>query len=272
VRLATWVESGLDRYGADRDHLSGNGTSRLGADLHFGLLSPRQVEEAAARRGEVAEPFLRQLAWREFYHHVLFDRVRVRHGGAEAEGNAAVRPERSAPSDPDAIAAWKAGRTGVPAVDAGMRQLAATAWMSNRARLVAATFLTRHLGVDHRVGEAHFMAHLVDGDVADNRGGWEWVAGVSPDAPPAFRIIDPVRHGQRFDPDGAWVRRWVPELARVPMEHVHAPWRMNPVEAAAIGFVLGVTYPAPIVDPVVARRRAAGSAEPTTRPVPARRT
>ena len=263
-RLAAWVDDGLVHYGGDRDRLSGDATSRLGADLHLGLLSPRQVEEAVAVRGEMAEPFLRQLAWRDFYHHVLFHRSS---GGRHDAGASGAR-ERGGLRTDDAgpMASWKAGMTGIPVVDAGMRQLAATGWMSNRARLVTATFLTRYLGIDHRVGEAHFMRHLIDGDVADNRGGWEWVAGVSPDAPPPFRVIDPVRQGQRFDPDGSWVRRWVPELGSVPSEHVHSPWRMSPSGAAAVGFVLGRTYPAPIVDLDIARRDARRGDAPRTGP------
>jgi deoxyribodipyrimidine photo-lyase len=146
--------------------------------------------------------------------------------------------------------------TGIPAVDAGMRQLAATGWLSNRARLVVASFLTRHLLMDYRIGERHFLRYLIDGDVANNLGGWQWTAGVGADAQPWFRIFNPVRQGRRFDADGDWVRRWVPELERVPARYVHAPWEMPSESAKAIGFILGDTYPRPIVDLAEARERA----------------
>jgi deoxyribodipyrimidine photo-lyase len=137
-----------------------------------------------------------------------------------------------------------------------MRQLAATGWLSNRARLVVASFLTRHLLMDYRVGERHFMRHLVDGDVANNRGGWQWTAGVGADPQPWFRIFNPVRQGSRFDPEGAWVRRWLPELAQVPERYIHAPWEMSEAEAEMAGVRLGETYPRPIVDLATARERA----------------
>jgi deoxyribodipyrimidine photo-lyase len=137
-----------------------------------------------------------------------------------------------------------------------MRQLAATAWMSNRARLIVASFLTRHLLMDYRIGERHFLRHLVDGDVANNRGGWQWTAGVGSDPQPWFRIFNPVLQGRRFDPEGTWVRRWVPELARVPVEHIHAPWELAADDARAADLRLGTSYPRPIVDLTEARARA----------------
>ncbi len=137
-----------------------------------------------------------------------------------------------------------------------MRQLAATSWLSNRARLVVASFLTRHLLMDYRIGERHFMRHLIDGDVANNLGGWQWTAGVGADPQPWFRIFNPVRQGQRFDPEGAWVRRWVPELAMVPAKHIHAPWEMSDQVAAEAGVRLGEDYPMPIVELRAGRERA----------------
>ena len=241
-RLDRWVADGLGRYRADRDGLDGAGTSRLGADLHFGALSPLQVEAASESVGPEAEAFTRQLAWRELYHHQLFHQAREPRRRLPLED-----AFRSEPDDPDAVAAWREGRTGIPAVDAAMRQLRATGWLSNRARLVTASFLTRHLLMHPRIGERHFMDHLVDGDVANNRGGWEWTAGIGLDAQPWFRIFNPVRQGQRFDPQGAWVRRWVPELEAVPERFIHAPWEWD-------GTVPG--YPAPIVDLKVGRERA----------------
>jgi deoxyribodipyrimidine photo-lyase len=152
--------------------------------------------------------------------------------------------------------AWRAGRTGYPVVDAAMRQLHATGWMHNRARMIVASFLTKHLGVDWRVGEAHFMEHLVDGDPASNNGGWQWAASTGTDAQPYFRIFNPVAQGERHDPDGGYVRRWVPELAHVPVRYIHRPWTMPTEVQAAAGCRVGVDYPAPIVDHGPARARA----------------
>ena len=242
-RLAAWTGGGLGAYGTQRDGLDGTGSSHLGADLHFGTLSPLQVETAAAASGEDAEPFMRQLGWREFYHHLLFHE-RSGDGGTTNPLEAAFRPEQD---DPLAVEAWRTGRTGVPAVDAGMRQLVTTGWMSNRARLVVASYLTRQLLTDHRVGERFFLRHLVDGDVANNRGGWRWVAGVGADAQPWFRIFNPVRQGQRFDPEGTWVRRWLPELRDVDDRWVHSPWEAPSPPP---------DYPRPIVDLAEGRARA----------------
>jgi deoxyribodipyrimidine photo-lyase len=251
-RLSGWVTGGLADYAGDRDALSGSGTSRLGVDLHFGTLSPLQIESAALESGVDATSFVRQLAWREFYHHLLFHR-RATWDELESPLRAAFRSEDE---DREAVSAWRDGRTGIPAVDAAMRQLLATAWLSNRARLVVASFLTRHLLMDYRIGERHFMRHLIDGDVANNRGGWQWTAGVGADPQPWFRIFNPVRQGSRFDPDGSWVRRWVPELEYVPDRYIHAPWEMPADVAATAGVRLGTTYPRPIVDLAAGRERA----------------
>ena len=251
-RLGGWVGRGLTAYGSGRDVLSGEATSHLGADLHFGTLSPLQVETAATETGEEATPFIRQLAWREFYHHQLFGR----RSADQRPDSPLLGAFRDEADDPEAVIAWREGRTGVPTVDAAMRQLIATGWLSNRARLVVASFLTRHLLMDYRIGERHFMRHLIDGDVANNRGGWQWTAGVGADAQPWFRIFNPVRQGSRFDPDGEWVRRWVPELADVPSRYIHAPWEMPDAVAEAAGVRLGRTYPRPIVDLGAARERA----------------
>lgn len=252
-RLRHWVSDGLRAYGDGRNDLDGEATSHLGPDLHLGLLSPLQVETAALEVGDAATPFVRQIAWREFYQHLLFHRRSAPDRVSDSPFMAIFRSESD---DPEAVAAWREGRTGVPVVDAGMRQLAATSWLSNRARLVVASFLTRHLLMDYRIGERHFMRHLIDGDIANNLGGWQWTAGVGSDPQPWFRIFNPVLQGQRFDPEGEWVRRWVPELAGVPARYIHAPWEMPAAAAAAAGVRLGESYPPPIVDLQAGRERA----------------
>ena len=252
-RLEAWVHDGLAGYDDGRDALGGERTSRLGVDLHFGTLSPLQVESAAMEAAVDATAFVRQLAWREFYHHQLFHR-RTERLTPTSPLMAAFRREGD---DPSAVRAWRDGLTGVPVVDAGMRQLAGTGWLSNRARLVVASFLTRHLLMDYRIGERHFMRHLLDGDVANNHGGWTWTAGVGADAQPWFRIFNPVRQGQRFDPDGSWVRRWLPELGDVEDRHVHAPWEAATPPAG---------YPAPIVGLAEGRERALAAFKAATAP------
>jgi deoxyribodipyrimidine photo-lyase len=253
ARLSAWVQGGLAHYGQDRNGLDGLATSHLGADLHLGTLSALQVESAALELGEAARPFVRQVAWREFYHHLLFHQRAEPDTETDGPLGTVFRGEAD---DPEAVNAWREGRTGVPVVDAAMRQLAATGWISNRARLVVASFLTRHLLMDHRIGERHFMRHLLDGDVANNVGGWRWTAGVGADPQPWFRIMNPVLQGRRFDTRGEWVRHWVPELARVPEQHIHAPWEMPASIAASAGVHLGEDYPLPIVDLQEGRQRA----------------
>jgi deoxyribodipyrimidine photo-lyase len=197
--------------------------------------------------------FRRQLAWRDFYAHVLLhhpDNAREEF----QERFRALEWER----DPARLAAWEQGRTGFPLVDAAMRQLAAMGWMHNRARLVVGSFLTKDLQLDWRLGERHFMRHLVDGDEAQNNGNWQWIASVGVDPQPYFRrMYNPARHQERFDPDGAYVRRWVPELRDVPLARLAEPWTMTPDEQEGAGCVIGRDYPAPIVDRRVERARAA---------------
>jgi len=252
ARLERWIASAaLPDYAEGRNRLDAEGTSRLSADLKLGTLSPLEVLLAAEGPGEGRRVFVSELAWREFYAHVLWHVPHVVRG--------AFRPAYDAirwADDPAGLAAWQEGRTGYPVVDAAMRQLAGSGWMHNRARMIAASFLAKDLLVDWRRGEDHFMRHLVDGDVAANNGGWQWTAGTGTDAAPYFRVFNPVSQGRRFDPTGAYVRRWVPELARVPDAYLHEPWTMPPTVQAAAGCVIGRDYPAPIVDHGAARERA----------------
>lgn len=228
------------RYAARHDRLAG-GTSRLSPHLRFGAISPRALEQRALAHGA----FRRQLAWRDFFAHLLLHDVGSR------------RPDPPWDDPGDALDAWREGRTGYPLVDAGMRQLTETGWMHNRARLVTGSFLTKDLHVDWRLGEEHFARELLDGDPAQNGGNWRWLASVGADpAPVSRRLFNPVRQQRRFDPDGAYVRRWVPELARVPDERLAEPWTMTEDEQRAAGCVIGRDYPAPIVDHAAERRRA----------------
>ena len=247
-RLEAFLER-VDRYGEERDRPDLDTTSRLSADLKFGTIGPRTVARRVEGPGEGREAFVRQLAWREFYAQLLAAFPDTRHR-AMRPGYDGVAWRR----DPEGLAAWAEGRTGYPFVDAAMRQLQAQGWIHNRARMVAASFLVKDLLIDWRLGERHFLRWLVDGDVAQNAGNWQWVAGTGADAVPYFRVLNPVTQGRRFDPEGAYVRRWVPELSGLAGPAVHAPWRVAPEVLAAAGVALGITYPQPIVDHAGARR------------------
>ncbi|MFZ4518264.1 MAG: cryptochrome/photolyase family protein [Microthrixaceae bacterium] len=250
ARLADWLER-VDDYPGRRDlPAADDGTSHLSADLRWGTLSPRRVAEVVGTGTEGRAAFVRQLAWRDWYAHLLWEEPRLaRH---------ALKPEMDRVAwrdDPAGLAAWAEGRTGYPIVDAGMRQLAATGWMHNRVRMITASFLVKDLLVDWRLGEAHFRRLLVDYEPSQNVGNWQWVAGTGPDAAPYFRIFNPVAQSRKFDPDGDYIRRWVPELAPLDRRAVHAPWEEGPLELATAGVVLGDTYPHPLVDHAAARER-----------------
>ncbi|MER7676927.1 deoxyribodipyrimidine photo-lyase [Streptomyces sp. NPDC096934] len=237
-RLASWLRSGIASYEDRHDDLPGDATSRFSPHLHFGSLSPVElVHRARGAGGAGAEAFVRQLAWRDFHHQVLAARpdaavadYRTRHDH--------WRPESEARED---IAAWKEGRTGYPVVDAAMRQLRHEGWMHNRGRLLTASFLTKTLYVDWRVGARHFLDLLVDGDVANNQLNWQWMAGTGTDTRPN-RVLNPVIQAKRYDPDGSYVRRWVPELEGLAGAAVHEPWKLRGLDRAAYD------YPDPVVE------------------------
>lgn len=235
-RLASWARR-AGSYPDVRDDLAADATSRLSAYLHFGCLSPRQVAAACSDQAE----FLRQLCWRDFHHQVLGAFPDLPRRAYRPRG-----PERWR-DDPDALAAWQGGHTGVPVVDAGMRQLAAQGFMHNRARLITATYLVRVLGLDWRDGGSWYDRHLADADVANNYGNWQWVAGTGNDTRPN-RGFNPVRQARRFDPQGVYVRRWVPELAGVEGTAVHEPWRLPGPDRRTL------RYPPPLALPAARGR------------------
>jgi deoxyribodipyrimidine photo-lyase len=248
-RLASFLRDGVASYGDGP--LADDRTSRLSPYLHFGCLSVREIEERLPRGGGAAA-FRRQLCWRDFYAHVLLHHPRNARSEFQERyrGMGWSRASRR-------FEAWCEGRTGFPLVDAGMRQLLAEGWMHNRARLVVGSFLTKDLGIDWRWGERWFMRWLIDGDEANNNGNWQWIASVGVDPQPAFRrIYNPARHMERYDPDGRYVRRHVPELREVPDAWLAEPWTMPEDVQRASGCVIGVDYPEPIVDHAEARRAA----------------
>ena len=236
------------------------GGSPAAAACHVARTVVRRVEGP----GEGRAAFIRQLAWREFYAHLLvaFPETRRRAMRPEYDGVAWRR-------DPEGLAAWAEGRTGYPFVDAAMRQLRAEGWVHNRARMMAASFLVKDLLVDWRLGERHFLHWLVDGDPAQNVGNWQWVAGTGADAAPYFRVFNPVAQGRRFDADGAYVRRWVPELARLEAPAIHAPWEAPAGVLAGAGVTLGIDYPWPLVDHAEARAATIAAYEAAKRLRPA---
>ncbi|MGW0337892.1 cryptochrome/photolyase family protein [Streptomyces sp. NPDC003011] len=236
-RLSAWLREPADTYEDGHDDLGGDATSRLSPYLHFGSLSAVElVHRARAAGGSGAEAFVRQLAWRDFHRQVLAARPRAATADYRTRHDR-WRTERTARED---IEAWRQGRTGYPVIDAGMRQLRHEGWMHNRARLLTASFLAKTLYVDWRVGARHFLDLLVDGDVANNQLNWQWVAGTGTDTRPN-RVLNPLTQARRRDPDGAYVRRWVPELAGLGGPSVHEPWKLPGPQRAAID------YPDPIV-------------------------
>jgi deoxyribodipyrimidine photo-lyase len=266
--LKAFVDSDrLNRYAADRDFPGLAGTALLSPHLRFGTISPRVCYETAQQNINYVVParesrstsksesdidsgnaWISELIWREFYMQVLFHHPHADKGNFNKTYDAFVWGNGSAQVDQQYFKAWCAGKTGFPIVDAAMRQLNATGWMHNRCRMIVASFLTKDLLLDWRWGESYFMRMLVDGDPASNNGGWQWAASTGTDAQPYFRIFNPLIQAAKFDPQGAYIRQWLPELARVPAEFVHEPWNMPPQQQLKTNCVIGQTYPKRIVD------------------------
>lgn len=257
--IERFLQDSLEDYGTRRDRPDLDRTSRLSPYLHFGEIGPREIFHAVRRHAEAHgrhsswrdSQFLTEVGWREFAYHLLY------HFPATPEA-----PLREAYSrfpwraNDEALIAWQRGQTGYPIVDAGMRQLWRTGWMHNRVRMIAASFLVKDLLQPWTVGAHWFWDTLVDADLASNTLGWQWVAGCGADAAPYFRIFNPVSQGTKFDPDGRYVRRWVPELARLPNDWLHEPWAAPPEVLKASGVSLGSDYPRPVVDHGEARKNA----------------
>jgi deoxyribodipyrimidine photo-lyase len=250
--LNRFLRGPVDDYAEGHDTLTGRSVSRLSPYLHFGCLSPREIEERLPG-SDGAEAFRRQIAWRDFYAHVLGHFPQNAHREFQERYRGTLSWSRAQTH----FEAWCEGRTGYPAVDAGMRQLRREGWLHNRSRLVVGSFLTKDLAIDWRWGERWFMRMLIDGDEASNNGNWQWIASVGVDPAPAFqRIFNPARQLERFDPAGEYVRRYVPELRDVPDEYLPEPWTMPDEVQRRCGCRIGSDYPEPIVDHAEARRAA----------------
>ena len=251
ARLDEFLAVDVRDYPQGRDQPGRERVSRLSPYLHFGQLGPREVVAACHAGRYPAAEFLRELGWREFAHHLLF------HFPLTTEAPMDARFEAFAWRDDGAqLTAWRRGQTGVPLVDAGMRQLWGIGWMHNRVRMVVASFLTKNLLLDWRTGARWFWDTLVDADLAANSLGWQWTAGCGADAAPYFRVFNPVLQGEKFDPTGSYVRQWVPELAKLPSKWIHRPWEAPPAILCEAGVALGTSYPRPIVDLKATRLRA----------------
>ncbi|GGE45224.1 deoxyribodipyrimidine photo-lyase [Agaricicola taiwanensis] len=251
-RLSEFVDRRLNGYARARDRPDREGTSRLSPHLRFGEISPFQIWHAVRnRQGEDADRFRMELGWREFNHHIAFHHQDLHERNVQPRFDAFPWRENES-----SLQEWQEGRTGYPIVDAGMRQLRETGWMHNRVRMIAASFLVKHLLVDWREGERWFWNRLVDADPANNPANWQWAAGSGADAAPFFRIFNPIRQGELFDPEGSYVRRFVPELAGLPAPQIHSPWTVGEQRLKDAGVTLGKTYPHPVVDHKAAREMA----------------
>lgn len=258
-RLMAFLDGPLSSYADDRNRLDVDGTSRLSPYLRFGMISARRVAALTVEKivqsddpiyRKNAETFLNELIWREFYNAILYHFPHV----LQMAFNPALRriEWRNAPDD---LSAWQQGLTGIPVVDACMRQLLATGWMHNRGRMIVASFLVKDLLINWQEGEAWFMRQLVDGDPAANNGGWQWTAGTGTDAAPYFRIFNPILQSKKFDPHGHFIRRWLPELGNLPAEYLHEPWLLPADLQRKTGFKPGRDYPLPLVDHASVKER-----------------
>jgi deoxyribodipyrimidine photo-lyase len=251
--LDKFLKASVLEYADERDRPDRNGISHLSPYLHFGEISPRMIWHATLKKYQFAdvEPYLRQLGWREFAHHLLYHFPKT--------PTKPLRPDFAAfpwIENPQALKSWQKGMTGYPIVDAGMRQLWTTGWMHNRVRMIVGSFLVKDLLISWQEGARWFWDTLVDADLANNTLGWQWVGGCGADAAPYFRIFNPITQGEKFDPDGAYVRKWVPELADLDTKWLHKPWEAPSDELRKAGITLGREYPQPIVDHKIARDRA----------------
>ena len=249
--LSAFLDGPVNEYPEERNRPDHRGTSRLSAHLAFGEISPRQIWHHCKANAQAAQKFLSEIGWREFSYVLLFHNPDLATQNFKADFDAFEWT-----NNPKALRAWQRGQTGYPFVDAGMRELWQTGWQHNRVRMVTASFLIKHLLIDWREGEQWFHDTLVDFDPASNAAGWQWVAGSGADASPYFRIFNPFTQGEKFDPNGDYVRRYIPELARLPNKYIHRPWDAPKDILKAAGVVLGHSYPAPIVDHKSAREKA----------------
>lgn len=254
--LKKFLSGTFEKYERERDTPDHESTSRLSPHLHFGEISPRRVWHSlsALRKksnAEAVDAYLRQLGWREFAHHLLFHFSHTTNEPLRKEFTRFPWQE-----DRELLHTWQRGRTGYPFVDAGMRELWKTGWMHNRLRLVVASFLTKHLRIWWEEGAYWFWDTLVDADLANNTLGWQWTSGCGADAAPYFRIFNPTLQGEKFDPEGNYIRQWVPELKRLPVPWIHKPWLAPEPVLVKANVRLGVDYPLPIVDHEDARRKA----------------
>jgi deoxyribodipyrimidine photo-lyase len=258
TRLIDFLENNLEGYSENRNRPDLVSTSGLSPHLRFGEISPRQIWHATAFKqpSKDADKFLAELGWREFSYHLLFHNPDLARSNFQKRFDAF--PWRR---DDNALKVWKQGQTGYPIVDAGLRELWQTGWMHNRVRMIVASFLIKHLMIDWREGEAWFWDTLVDADPANNPASWQWVAGSGADAAPYFRIFNPLLQAAKFDTNGDYIRKWVPELAALPNKDLYQPWQASPPVLAQAGVILGKTYPLPIVGHDAARARALAAFE-----------
>lgn len=258
--LTNFINLAVSKYNVLRNRPDVFGTSRLSPHLHFGEISPRQiwhaVKSSSFADSSGAESHLRQLVWRDFAHNLLMNWPIFPESAFKEEFNHFPSLKNEVH-----LKKWQQGQTGYPIVDAGMRQLWRTGWMHNRVRMIVASFLIKDLLISWQEGQKWFWDTLLDANLANNAASWQWVAGCGADAAPYFRIFNPVLQGNKFDPQGAYIKEWVPELARLPIKHIHSPWLASDEILEEAGVVLGTSYPHPIVDHAVARERALGALE-----------